>query len=83
LNGFERVNYETFHFVVVLFAMSRLLKKPRWAVKKGVADKISADGDNIVLKSDITYYFEDEKRQAANCDPMRLCSVKQMLVRKP
>ena len=73
-----------FIFVVVLFAMSSLVTAQVGQSKKVLADKIIAViGDKIVLKSDITNYIEDEKRQGHELPPDAGCALlQQMMVRK-
>ena len=74
LNGFERLIMKQFIFVVVLFAMSSLVTAQVGQSKKVLADKIIAViGDKIVLKSDITNYIEDEKRQGRELPPDAGC----------
>lgn len=69
-------------FSVVLVASSAMAQEGQ--VKKVLADKIIAVvGDKIVLKSEITNYIEDEKRQGHEPPPNAGCMLlQQMMVRK-
>jgi len=84
LNGFERLIMKQFLFIVCFFAMGYLAMAQGGQSKKVLADKIIAViGDKIVLKSDITNYIEDEKRQGHEVPPDAGCMLlQQMMVRK-
>ena len=73
-----------FLFIVCFFAMGYLAMAQGGQSKKVLADKIIAViGDKIVLKSDITNYIEDEKRQGHEVPPDAGCMLlQQMMVRK-
>ncbi|HEX5026485.1 MAG TPA: peptidylprolyl isomerase [Agriterribacter sp.] len=73
-----------FIFVVGFSVMSILAAAQTGQAKKVLADKIIAViGDKIVLKSDITNYIEDEKRQGHELPPDAGCMLlQQMMVRK-
>jgi peptidyl-prolyl cis-trans isomerase SurA len=73
-----------FFFIIAFFAIGNSVLAQGGQAKKVLADKIIAViGDKIVLKSDITNYIEDEKRQGHQVPPDAGCMLlQQMMVRK-
>ena len=73
-----------FFFIIAFFAIGNSVLAQGGQAKKVLADKIIAViGDKIVLKSDITNYIEDEKRQGREVPENAGCMLlQQMMIRK-
>lgn len=71
-------------FILTLFAVCNSVWSQGGQAKKVLADKIVAViGDKIVLKSDITNFIDDEKRQGRELPPDAGCMLlEQMMIRK-
>lgn len=82
--GFERLIMKQILFFASCLLVAGTVMAQGGQVKKVLADKIIAViGDKIVLKSDITNYLEDEKRQGHEPPPDAACLLlQQMMVRK-
>lgn len=73
-----------FLVILILFVVYNPVWSQSGQAKKALADKIVAVvGDKIVLKSDITNFIEDEKRQGHQVPPDAGCMLlEQMMIRK-